>query len=366
MLRSKNAAVWLLALFLIGIFCAIWSGVADSAVTPNKPVKERIAAGGFHTVAIKSDGTLWAWGNNFDGQLGDGTTTDKNEPVQITFQRTLTVTKSGIGSGTVTGGANCALRWSGNTGTCTVNNWKAITLSATANGGSTFTGWSGGTGSASDCSGTGNCVFNITTNSRVTAAFKQASSPLPPANLSAISKSQTAIALKWKDNSTDETSFKIWRKVGTNAWVSLATINTPNITDYTDTGAAGNASTTTYSYYIRACNASGCSPATTTAVVPYKPINLNATTGTGKINLSWTDKSSNEKGFQIQRKSGQCDSASTWSEIYKTGANAISYSDASLQAGTYSYRVRSFTRSSTVPYAFGYSGWSNCVSKVVQ
>jgi len=42
-----------------------------------------VAAGNFYTVAIKKDGTLWAWGQNFQGQLGDGTTTDRDEPVQI-------------------------------------------------------------------------------------------------------------------------------------------------------------------------------------------------------------------------------------------------------------------------------------------
>ena len=40
-------------------------------------------AGGTHTVALKSDGTLWAWGQNTYGQLGDGSTTDKHAPVQI-------------------------------------------------------------------------------------------------------------------------------------------------------------------------------------------------------------------------------------------------------------------------------------------
>lgn len=37
--------------------------------------------GGF--VAIRSDGTLWSWGNNQSGQLGDGTTTTRKVPVQI-------------------------------------------------------------------------------------------------------------------------------------------------------------------------------------------------------------------------------------------------------------------------------------------
>jgi len=35
------------------------------------------------TFAIKSDGTLWAWGSNSEGQLGDGTTQNRNEPVKI-------------------------------------------------------------------------------------------------------------------------------------------------------------------------------------------------------------------------------------------------------------------------------------------
>ena len=36
-----------------------------------------------HTLAVKTDGTLWAWGSNNRGQLGDGTTISKNYPVQI-------------------------------------------------------------------------------------------------------------------------------------------------------------------------------------------------------------------------------------------------------------------------------------------
>jgi len=37
-----------------------------------------VSAGGFHTAALKSDGTLWTWGNNLDGQLGDGTNFGRN------------------------------------------------------------------------------------------------------------------------------------------------------------------------------------------------------------------------------------------------------------------------------------------------
>lgn len=42
-----------------------------------------IAAGGSHTVAAKKDGTVWAWGYNDYGQLGDGTTVAKSIPTKI-------------------------------------------------------------------------------------------------------------------------------------------------------------------------------------------------------------------------------------------------------------------------------------------
>ncbi|MCL2049378.1 MAG: hypothetical protein FWG87_11710 [Defluviitaleaceae bacterium] len=48
-----------------------------------------------HTVAIKNDGTAWAWGNNEYGQLGDGTTTNRNTPVQITSLDTVTAISAG-------------------------------------------------------------------------------------------------------------------------------------------------------------------------------------------------------------------------------------------------------------------------------
>ena len=42
-----------------------------------------IAAGGSHSLALMSDGTVWAWGNNSAGQLGDGTTTNRHTPVIV-------------------------------------------------------------------------------------------------------------------------------------------------------------------------------------------------------------------------------------------------------------------------------------------
>jgi len=61
-------------------------------VTGNKNTPQRIgtannwvsvAASAYHSLALKSDGTLWAWGQNDGGQLGDNTTTTRMVPTQI-------------------------------------------------------------------------------------------------------------------------------------------------------------------------------------------------------------------------------------------------------------------------------------------
>jgi alpha-tubulin suppressor-like RCC1 family protein len=42
-----------------------------------------VSAGENHTMAIKTTGTLWAWGSNSSGQLGLGNTTNRSSPVQV-------------------------------------------------------------------------------------------------------------------------------------------------------------------------------------------------------------------------------------------------------------------------------------------
>lgn len=84
------------------------SGLTDVAV---------IGGGYDHSLAVKLDGTVWAWGSNWNGELGNGTTTDKNIPVQaninlgeITAQSPTATTDSATNvastSVTLTGTAN--------------------------------------------------------------------------------------------------------------------------------------------------------------------------------------------------------------------------------------------------------------------
>jgi alpha-tubulin suppressor-like RCC1 family protein len=54
-----------------------------------------VSAGYNHVLALKTDGTLWAWGMNAYGQLGDGTTIDKFVPIQIGTDTNWTLVSAG-------------------------------------------------------------------------------------------------------------------------------------------------------------------------------------------------------------------------------------------------------------------------------
>jgi alpha-tubulin suppressor-like RCC1 family protein len=64
----------------------LWSpgGLAASA-TPLAAANAwvQVASGDWHSVALRADGTVWTWGQNGHGQLGDGTTTDRPTPAQV-------------------------------------------------------------------------------------------------------------------------------------------------------------------------------------------------------------------------------------------------------------------------------------------
>ena len=68
-------------------FGRLGDGTASARSSPVQTVTggtnwAQVACGRLHTLAVKTDGTLWAWGLNTTGQLGDNTAIAKSSPVQ--------------------------------------------------------------------------------------------------------------------------------------------------------------------------------------------------------------------------------------------------------------------------------------------
>ena len=71
------------------IWGAAHNGIASNSVTEPQKIMENVksfAAGYKHSAAVTSDGTLWTWGFNKWGELGDGTTEWRSSPVNIMTQ----------------------------------------------------------------------------------------------------------------------------------------------------------------------------------------------------------------------------------------------------------------------------------------
>ena len=193
-----------------------------------------------------------------------------------------------------------------------------------------------------------------------TTAAPPAPVPAAPSHLVATATSASAIDLAWWDMSNNESSFEIERKTGSAGTWSKVLTTGANVSTIDDTGLA---SSTAYYYRLRAVNSSGPSAysaeasATTKAPpgpVPAAPTHMSIRTRVvGRIGVTWWDMSSNETGFQVQRKTG---SSGTWALLATMGANVSIHDDYTVVSGrTYYYRVRSVNGN-------GASAWSNEIS----
>lgn len=64
------------------IFIAVLFGSQEKAYA-STPKIIKVDAGKKYNIVLKDDGTVWSWGDNTYGQLGDGTYTNRNYPVQV-------------------------------------------------------------------------------------------------------------------------------------------------------------------------------------------------------------------------------------------------------------------------------------------
>ncbi len=161
-----------------------------------------------------------------------------------------------------------------------------------------------------------------------------------PTKLKVKTPKANVVRLRWKDNSKDETGFEIWRRIGDKKWklwkIKGATKKSLKATDVKP-GA-------TYSFRVRARKDDLFSQPSNevTVTMPLKrlasPEDLAAeatssTTGT----LTWSDKTSGEKLFQIERKEGDGEFG-TW---MTADANTTSLDfDDGMSGATYTFRMR--------------------------
>ncbi len=179
-----------------------------------------------------------------------------------------------------------------------------------------------------------NGVTTSTPSNQVTATTLSAA----PTNLTAMPLTANTVQLNWAYNSPNETGFQIQRQdPNTATWSVVGSVG-QGVTTYTDTNLSGGSQ---YSYEVVALNGVTTStPSNQVAAMtlPVAPSNLTATPLTANsIQLSWTDSSSNETGFQIQR---QDPSTGTWSVVGSVGQGVTTYTDTNLAGSNqYSYEV---------------------------
>jgi hypothetical protein len=184
--------------------------------------------------------------------------------------------------------------------------------------------------------------------------------PLAPSSLTVKSASPNQINLTWIDNAIGEGGFQIKRCQGANCktFTSVAQLG-QNVVAFSNTGLTTGVS---YTYYVYAYNECGNSLSSNYVTVvtplppPAAPTNLAATAiSTSQINLSWTDASSNEGGFKIERCAGS--TCTNFAQVAQAGAGVTSFANSGLsKAVTYRYRICAFNSG-------GNSAYSSIVTK---
>jgi len=180
-------------------------------------------------------------------------------------------------------------------------------------------------------------------------SIKTGVKPVAPSNLTAQAVSSSQIDLTWKDNSDNETGFKIEENSG-GGFSQVDTVGA-GITHYHRTGRASN---TNYQYRVRAYNASGNSAYTNTAnattfAAIADPTNLVAIGANDTvIDIYFQDNSTSEDHHCVERRIG----ANAWVEVKQLEPNRTAWRDTGLAENiTYDYRVRALEHGNNESYS---------------
>ncbi|MFZ2268590.1 MAG: multicopper oxidase domain-containing protein [Azonexus sp.] len=184
--------------------------------------------------------------------------------------------------------------------------------------------------------------------------------------------SGTTVSLRWTDLANNETAYLVEQSTDGENFTTATMINrTATGQATTNVGIIFNAPTTLgnlYSFRVTALNVTAgittaSQPATVTADLraPAAPINPTAAPGSkGAINISWTDASSNESGFTVQRRRvGTNGIPGGWSNAGNVVAGGTTFTSSGLTSGwIYQHQVRANS-------AFGNSAYTGPTASVV-
>ena len=96
--RLSSFARCSLAVMLVGLMALVVPIATQTPQRANAAAMTgftQVSISGAFTCALKTDGTVWCWGNNAAGKLGDGTTTNRNRPVQVSGLTGVTRVEAG-------------------------------------------------------------------------------------------------------------------------------------------------------------------------------------------------------------------------------------------------------------------------------
>ncbi len=161
-----------------------------------------------------------------------------------------------------------------------------------------------------------------------------------PSDLILANPTADVVDLSWTDNSTDETGFEVFRRIGNSGSYKLINSVASNVTSFVDSGVKAN---TQYGYEIVAVNGGGVSSPSGQASVktiplPKAPTKITATpVSLTSIQLAWTNGAISQTGLEIMERIG---SSKVWTLVSTLASDATSFLSDELTPNTqYAYEI---------------------------
>ncbi|AEV85753.1 Protein sidekick-2 [Actinoplanes sp. SE50] len=253
----------------------------------------RLTAGWYHTCALGSDSTVYCWGLNETGQLGDGSITDRSSPVGMPPLPSPAGPLPPTGVSATAGDREIAVSWTvpADLGSGALTGYTATT----SPGGNSctsvttaclITGLTNGT--AYTVAVTATTTVGTSAASDPSASVTPVAGPLPPTGVSATADDRE-IAVSWTVpadlGSGTLTRYTATTSPGGNTCTS-GTATTCTITGLTN-GTAYTV-TVTATTTVGTSTASGPSAPVTPVAGPLRPSGVSATAGDRQLVVSWT------------------------------------------------------------------------------